>query len=216
MVTSILSSTTSSSIPPPPGIPSHDKEPLDGPGSSGGPSTSGLNGNNNDEASHETTTTANGSDDNNNNNNDDDLVTICMTVFIFRAAPDLYSTRHVLMYFTSPDLPHLHETVHTQRLDEKAADWFVDRRRDRADWATERNYASHVNAGAVRVPRARALLPVEIVAAIPTKGRDGEWNCQHFLYEGLQAIVDRGLQTQGWYDAIEDEMMDKIFDGTVG
>jgi hypothetical protein len=139
-----------------------------------------------------------------------------MTIFIFRASPDLYSTRHVLMYFTSPDLPHFHETVHTQRMDEQAADWFVDRLRDKADWATERNYANHVNAGAVLVPRGQELLPVGIVAAIPTKGRDGEWNCQHFLYEGLQAIVDRGLQTQGWYDAIEDEMMDKIFDGTVG
>jgi hypothetical protein len=201
-----MSTITSSRIPPP-SLPDHDKDQLDSSGSGG--SSSGRNGNNNDEASHSTMTTTGSS-------NDDDLITICMTIFIFRASPDLYSTRHVLMYFTSPDLPHFHETVHTQRMDELAADGFVDRLRDKADWATERNYANHVNAGAVLVPRGQELLPVGIVAAIPTKGRDGEWNCQHFLYEGLQAIVDRGLQTLGWYDAIEDEMMDKIFDGTVG
>jgi hypothetical protein len=206
MVSSILSSTTSSILPP--GISSNEKEQLDG--SSGG-RLNGQNGGNANEASHEPTTATTTT-----NGNGGDVVTICMTVFIFRAEPDLYSTRHALMYFTSPDLPHFHETVHTQRMDEKSPDWFVDRRHDKADWATERNYANHVNAGAVLMPPGQEMVPVEIVAAIPTKERDGEWNCQHFLYEGLQAIVDRGLQTQGWYDAIEDEMMDKIFDGTVG
>lgn len=208
MVSSIVSPTTISCLPPP--IPSHEQQQQQQPpGSNGGEPSGRTNGSDNDahkvEASHETAIIGGGA-----------VITICMTVFIFRAEPDLYSTRHVLMYFTSPDLPDFHETVHSQRMDAKSPDWFVDRQHSKADWVTERNYANHVNAGAVLVAPGQEMVPVEVVAAIPTKQRDGEWNCQHFLYEGLQALVDGGFQTQEWYDAIEDEMMDKIFDGTVG
>ena len=41
-------------------------------------------------------------------------VTIAITIYIFRGNPDQYYNRHVLLYFTSPDLTNFQETVHAQ------------------------------------------------------------------------------------------------------
>lgn len=143
--------------------------------------------------------------------------TICLTIYIFRGEPDTWNNRHVLAYFTSPDLRGFHETVHTQREDTgPGAPWFVDRLHREMHWYAERNYLDHVNAGAVLVPPGREMLPVERLAAVEVGERPGDWNCQHFLCEGLQRLVDEGLQAQEWCDAVCDELMDKILDAAVG
>lgn len=142
---------------------------------------------------------------------------VCLTIFIFRGQPDAYHNRHVLVYFTSPDDPTLHETVHTQRDDEKKP-WRVDRINEGIDWMMSTKYIAHVNAGAVKVPRGQERLPVDIAASISVEGReqDSGWNCQNLALEGLQAIVSNGLQTGEWYDSVEGELMDKLLDGAVG
>ncbi len=147
----------------------------------------------------------------------DRLLTVCMTIFIFRGQPDTYYNRHVLLYFSSPDDPTLHETVHTQRQDENAP-WNVYRLPGKTDWSEPANYHDHVNAGAVLVRSEALMAPVAVVAATPVAGRhkDSGWNCQNFVLEGLQALVRQGMQTQDWYDAVEEELLDKVIEDAVG
>lgn len=147
----------------------------------------------------------------------DRLLTICMTIFIFRGDPDFYYKRHALLYFSSPDDPSMHETVHTQRQDE-GAPWNVYHLHGKTDWSEPPNYQDHVNAGAVMVRRDDRMTPVNLVAATVVEGRhlDAGWNCQNFVLEGLQALVRRGLQSQEWYDAVEGELLDKLIEGAVG
>lgn len=147
----------------------------------------------------------------------DRLLTVCMTIFIFRGQPDAYYNRHVLLYFSSPDDPSLHETVHTQRQDE-GAPWNVYRLHGKTDWSEPPNYHAHVNAGAVLLRGDDLMAPVSVVAATPVEGRheDGGWNCQNFLLEGLQRLVRAGMQSQEWYDAVEEELLDKVIEDAVG
>lgn len=147
----------------------------------------------------------------------DRLLTVCMTIFIFRGEPDAYYKRHVLLYFSSPDDPALHETVHTQREAEDAP-WNVYRMHGKTDWSEPPNYHNHVNAGAVMVRRDEIMAPVAVIAATPVEGRhnDGGWNCQNFVLEGLQGLVREGMQTQDWYDAVEGELLDKLIEDAVG
>lgn len=141
--------------------------------------------------------------------------TVCLTVFIFRGQPsDTWNNRHVVLYFTSPDLPDFYETVHTQR-DSKTLKWIVGRHHGKMEWVAEPAYVDHVNAGAVLVDPGQEMVPVDIVAANSGHDRDMDWNCHNFVYEGLQELVRRGYQTQEWYDFVENEMMDKLLDGTV-
>lgn len=143
--------------------------------------------------------------------------TICLTIFVFRGAPDFYYKRHVLLYFTSPDDPEFHETVHAQR--ERDEDpWFVDQIHVAVNWAATATYLSHVNAGALLVHCGQEMAPVSIVAATRVVGReqDSGWNCQNFLLEGLQGIVSQGFQTQEWYDFVEGELADRLLDGSIG
>lgn len=142
---------------------------------------------------------------------------ICLTIFIFRGEPDFYFNRRVLLYFTSPDDPKFHETVHAQRNTDEDP-WVVDRIHVEINWAMTITYYSHVNAGAVLVQRGQEMVPVDVVAATPVVGReeDGGWNCQNFLLEGLQGIVSQGFQTQEWYHAIEGELADRLIDGAIG
>ncbi|TQV91680.1 hypothetical protein V2A60_008619 [Cordyceps javanica] len=147
----------------------------------------------------------------------DRLLTVCLTIFIFRGQPDTYYNRHVLLYFSSPDDPALHETIHAQREDENAP-WNVYHLHGKTDWSEPANYHAHVNAGAVLVRSDAVLAPMAVVAATPVEDRheDGGWNCQNFLLEGLQALVRQGMQTQDWYDAVEEELLDKVIEGAVG
>lgn len=147
----------------------------------------------------------------------DNYSTICLTLFVFRGQPDVYYKRHVLVYFTSPENRNFHETVHAQR-DNDTSPWALDQIHSRVDWSMSGSYLSHVNAGAVRVWRGEEMTPVNIVAATPVQGRelDSGWNCQNFLLEGLQEIVNYGLQTQEWYESVAEELMNHLFDGAVG
>ena len=141
---------------------------------------------------------------------------IYLTVFIFRGTPDdTWDKRHVLLYLTSPDLAGFHKTVHTQR-DERTNLWVVDKVHQAVEWTEEVAYLSHVNAGVLAVPAGREMVPVDIVAAVPGGERPGDWNCQNFLYEGFQELVDQGFQTQEWCDAVVGEMMDKLLEDAVG
>ncbi|PNP76669.1 hypothetical protein FNYG_10088 [Fusarium nygamai] len=143
--------------------------------------------------------------------------TVCITLYIFRGTPDFYFARHVLAYFTSPEDPSFHETVHAQHEDE-GDPWKVDRIHRGVDWALSATYLSHVNVGAVKVWKGREMDPVNVVAGIPVEGRErmSDWNCQTFILEGLQALVSEVYQTQEWYEAVEGELMDKLLDGCVG
>ncbi len=136
-----------------------------------------------------------------------------MTIYIFRGAPDQYYNRHVLVYFTSPNLADFYETVHVQR-DTISGVWAVDQMHIKRKWEMTNTYLSHVNAGAVVVPNGQEMLPVDIIASTSVDGRgaNDDWNCQNFLLEGLQGLVDYGLQEQGWYDAVEGEFLDKVLD----
>ena len=127
------------------------------------------------------------------------FTTLHLTVYIFRGEPfATYNYRHALLYLTSPQLPHYHETVHTQR-DEATGLWVMDRLHEPVAWFETRAYVAHVSAGALRVPAGCEMAPVEAVAAVPVGARPPEWNCQIFLYEGFQVLVDRGWQMQEWW-----------------
>jgi hypothetical protein len=150
-----------------------------------------------------------------NNTTNSSFTTIFLTVYIFRGEPiDTYNNRHALLYLTSPDLPTYHETVHTQR-DQTTDLWVVGRLHVPMAWFETRAYVAHVNAGSLRVPAGREMAPADTVAAVPAGARPPDWNCQNFLYEGFQALVDQGLQTQEWWDEVVSEMMDKLLDSTV-
>lgn len=148
------------------------------------------------------------------NNNNTSL--ICITIYIFRGEPDTYYNRHVLAYFTSPDNPGFHETVHTQR-DSDDTPWIPIRESEPNDWLLIVNYHGHVNAGAVHVPRGQETALVDLVASANVQGRetDSGWNCQHYLLEGLQKLVDCRIQTQAWYDVVQEELMDRLLEGAV-
>ncbi|AEO64617.1 5df0002d-3e5c-44f0-9c23-44c537d71d37 [Thermothielavioides terrestris] len=144
------------------------------------------------------------------------VITLIMVIYIFRGHPyDTWDKRHVLAYFTSPDLPDFHETVHTQYKEEERR-WVLDRMHREVKWYESRTYLNHVHAGAVKVARGQEMVPVDILAATPVGERPSDWNCQTFLYEGMQELVNRGFQTQEWYDSVTDEMLDKLLDGTLG
>ncbi|SCV51738.1 uncharacterized protein FFB14_12175 [Fusarium fujikuroi] len=141
--------------------------------------------------------------------------TICMTIYIFKGNPiDAWYKRHVLMYFTSPENKNFHETVHAQR-DNELKPWRVDRIHKKVIWADSATYITHVNAGAVKVRKGHELDPVNVMVATPLTDRDADWNCQHFLLEGLQALVSHGYQTQEWYDSVEGDLMDRLLDTNV-
>ena len=142
---------------------------------------------------------------------------IYIQVYIFRGMPDYYHKRHTLLYFTSPDNSEFYETIHVQRFDEKS-NWEIDQLHSRkVDWVLSGTYRSHVNAGAVIVPNGQEMRPVDAIAAVPlNREGDPEWNCQHFVFEGLQALVAEGLQTQEWYDVVAEEIAEKLVDGALG
>ncbi|KAK4103153.1 HET-domain-containing protein [Parathielavia hyrcaniae] len=134
--------------------------------------------------------------------------TIHMTIYIFRGQPwDAWNYRHVLLYFTSPDVPDFYETVHTQRPEEEevedesgavarapeTVDWTHDQVHGKYHWFEERAYLNHVHAGSVVVPRGQEMAPVNVVAAVPVRNRPFDWNCQHFVCEGLQEFVEWDL-----------------------
>ena len=146
---------------------------------------------------------------------DPNFTTLHLTIYIFRGEPyDTYNHRHALLYLTAPSLPSYHETVHTQR-DEATDLWVVDRLHLPVAWFETRAYVAHVSAGSLRVPAGREMEPVDAIAAVPAGARPPDWNCQNFLYEGFQVLVDRGWQTQEWWDEVVSEMMDRLLDATV-
>lgn len=141
---------------------------------------------------------------------------IHISIYLFRGQPDAYYNRHVIAYFTSPDNPDFHETVHTQRNTEWSP-WVPKRESGKIDWVLVVNYLGHINAGTIRVPRGQEMSPVSLVASANVQGRetDSGWNCQHFLLEGLQKLVDHQYQTQAWYDAIQEDLTDMLLDEAV-
>lgn len=140
-----------------------------------------------------------------------------MTIYVFRGEPDFYHTRHVLLYFTSPSDADFHETVHVQRSGEKGP-WEIDQIHQKQNWVLENTYLYHLNLGALRMPSGQEMAPVNIVATTPlleTNDDNPEWNCQNFLYGGLQRLVQYGLETQDWFDHVQGQLMDLLIEGTV-
>lgn len=86
----------------------------------------------------------------------------------------------------------------------------------RKDWAYSSRYRSHIYAGTVPVCRGQESALVDIVAATPVTNRDGSFTCQHFVLEGLQALVDHGYQSQEWYNQVENELTTELVTGSVG
>lgn len=161
--------------------------------------------------------------------------TVCPTIFIFRGEPDVYYKRHVLVYVTSPDDAGLHESIHVQRESEGHA-WTLERSHDPTDWVMDPRYIGHVNVGAVVVGSRLSSRDsgaggeagkegdggsvqevIRILESVPIHdgSHEAEWNCQTFLMEGLQALVDRGYQTREWYELALGELMDRLLEGAV-
>ncbi|KAI0455053.1 hypothetical protein F5B21DRAFT_221204 [Xylaria acuta] len=141
--------------------------------------------------------------------------TVYLTIFVFRGKPDTHFNRHVILYFTSQENPHFHETILVQRPYHNGP-WEVVRMTAEKFWPEEKRYLSHVNAGSVRVREGQESALVDVIKAIPLDNREADWNCQNFVLEGLQEMVDRGYQEQEWYDDVEDELMTQLISDTVG
>ncbi|EFY94852.1 hypothetical protein X797_010645 [Metarhizium robertsii] len=140
---------------------------------------------------------------------------IHLSVFIFRGVPDVWYRRHVIMYFTSPDDPGFHKSVHVQR-DNERLPWGVTLENGQAHWELDASYLSHVDAGYITVWKGEEMWPLNTVASVQVEGREADWNCQNFVYEGLQAIVYLGLQEEAWYTWVQDEIMNQLLEGAVG
>ncbi|KAJ8130389.1 hypothetical protein O1611_g3240 [Lasiodiplodia mahajangana] len=138
-----------------------------------------------------------------------------LSIYIFRGEPDVYQKRHVLAYFRSADDPSFYETVHIIRHDHKSP-WKVDRVHMKTEWAMNDDYLYHCDGGALLVPKGQEVVPVNIMAAIPVENREGDWNCQTFLLEGLRALATAGYQTQEWYNEVENALIDRLLDGAIG
>lgn len=167
---------------------------------------------------------------------------IYLTLYVFRGDVDTWYNRHVLAYWTSPEDPALTRTVHARRdVDDgqeeqqegdpeeeelqqeqelqlqPQAPWRVEKDEASKSWALDKKYLSHVNGGIVQVPRGQEARPAEIMASVSVADREQQtdWNGQHFVLEGLQKLVDQGLQSGEWYDWVEGQLMDKLMDGAV-
>ncbi|KAI8946761.1 hypothetical protein F4801DRAFT_583090 [Xylaria longipes] len=141
--------------------------------------------------------------------------TVYLTIFVFRGKPDTHFNRHVIIYFTSQENQDFHETILVQRPYQHGP-WQVVRMTSEKFWPEEGRYLSHVNAEIVRVHKGRESALVDIVGQIPLENREADWNCQNFVLEGLQEIVNRGYEAQEWYDNVEDELMTQLVSETVG
>ncbi|KAI1738079.1 hypothetical protein F4680DRAFT_427031 [Xylaria scruposa] len=140
--------------------------------------------------------------------------TVYLTIFVFRGKPDTHFNRHVIIYFTSQENLDFHETILIQRPYPNGP-WEVVRMKIDKFWPEEKRYISHVNAEIVRVYKGQESALVDIIAAIPLENREADWNCQNFVLEGLQEIVNRGYEAQEWYDYVEDELMTQLVTDTV-
>ena len=84
-------------------------------------------------------------------------------------------------------------------------------------WTACIAYFGHVNGGTVQVPAGREAIPADIMASVPVANREQQtdWNGHHFVLEGLQKIVDEGLQSREWYERVEGQLIDKLLDRAV-
>lgn len=55
------------------------------------------------------------------------------------------------------------------------------------------------------------------MASVPVANREQQtdWNGHHFVLEGLQKIVEEGLQSSEWYERIEGQLINKRLDNAV-
>ncbi|KAI0438001.1 hypothetical protein F4803DRAFT_116984 [Xylaria telfairii] len=141
--------------------------------------------------------------------------TVYLTIFVFRGKPDTHFNRHVIIYFTSRENQDFHESILVQRPYQNGP-WEVVRMGIAKFWPEEKRYLTHVNAGTVGVRKGRESSVVDIIEAVPLDGREADWNCQNFVFEGLQEIVNQGYRAQEWYDHVEDELMTQLITDTVG
>lgn len=154
---------------------------------------------------------------------DSSMSRIFLTIYVFRGDTDTWYNRHVLAYWTSPDDPTLFRTVQARRMtdpenpENPTAPWQVETEDAEISWALDTTYLSHVNAGMVQVPEGQETLPVDIMVSVSVEDREQQtdWNGQHFVFEGLQKIVDKDLQSREWYEWVESQLMDKLMDGAV-
>lgn len=55
------------------------------------------------------------------------------------------------------------------------------------------------------------MKPVDLVAStLLGVRRDGDFSCQHFVFVGLERLVERDLQSKEWLDHVEKEPLDRI------
>ncbi|KAI0206881.1 hypothetical protein F4808DRAFT_405669 [Astrocystis sublimbata] len=141
--------------------------------------------------------------------------TVYLTIFVFRGKPDTHYNRHVIIYFTSLDAPDFHETILVQRPYHNGP-WQVIRMTAEKFWPEEKRYLSHVNAKVGRIQQGQETGLVDIIADMPITNREADWNCQNFVLEGLQELVNQGYEAQEWYDSVEDELMTQLVSDTVG
>lgn len=130
-----------------------------------------------------------------------------MRLYVFRGSPDVYYRRHVIMEVETPDF---YEHIHIQRPSDKHP-WHIERSPEWTDWLMSHKYVSHFHAGITVVPKGWEPKILDAFEAVPVVNREGDWNCQKFILEGMEGLVKKGYQTQAWYDAIESELLDHLF-----
>lgn len=138
-----------------------------------------------------------------------------ITLYTFYGNTRAYYNRHVLTYFTKKDDPSFHKVVHME-LDEPTDPYRPVRFHTPKDYLVSNDYAGHVNAGSVRVKRGQEMKVVDLAASVDVTGKelDSEWNCQNYVLEGFQKLVDHGYKPQSWYNSVINELLNSLLDGS--
>lgn len=137
-----------------------------------------------------------------------------MHFFSRRNGPeDHYFNRHVKAHFTSPQVPDMHETIHAQQVGDSGL-WQVLRetRRTEADLRSSRWVKTVMDPIWVSVKRGQEMVPADIFASVSVVGREADWNCQKFLLEGSEKLVESGYKTLEWFNEFQDEFFDELMD----
>ncbi|KAI1124011.1 hypothetical protein F5Y10DRAFT_285458 [Nemania abortiva] len=140
-----------------------------------------------------------------------------LRIYIFRGEPDCSFNRHVIAEFQSVDDPSFYQSIHVKRLN-KESPWRIEVVNGQAEWVLTKRYIGHCDGGYLWVNKGEETRPVEIMTRVEVTNRSevGGWNCQHFLFEGFQKLVDEGIGDQEWYYKLERTLVDCTFDGAIG
>lgn len=136
-------------------------------------------------------------------------------IFIFRGYPyDTYNRRHVLFYLDSPDVEDFHITAHAQRpTEDKPFQYMENSEEQRYPMSIDLIHGRVV--GRVQVDASEPRKLVDVIASTPVGG-EPDWNCQHFVFNGLERLSEAGAISAEQLNDTKDWMMDSLLDGAIG